>query len=203
MGSPEGRQAIAFGVAGGQGPVLLEPVDAPLDEVAAAVAVRIERRRSSAGPPAAAPMSLLVLAFGNGGADAAAAQQRAGGPGGVGLVGDHVLGAGARPADPTGGHPDRRQQPGKLRIVAGLPGREQHGQRPPAALHGEVELATQPSAGPAEGLSGNRLDPRRRALAADGRPLFRAPAACWWARTTVESTATIHSTGCPSGWTCK
>ena len=58
-------------------------------------------------------------------------------------------------------------------------------------VDGEVNLG-----GQAAPRAAQRFTVRRRYGDAAGRsPFLRAPAACWWARTTLESTLMIHSTG--------
>src|SRR5439155_23000139 len=87
------------------------------------------------------------------------------------------------------GHPDALQHGGELGAVAALPGRDVRGQRLLALLAGQVQLGGQPAAGAAEPVVGRLLiDPARRLLLEV--PPFRAPAACWCARLTVESTLT-------------
>ena len=78
------------------------------------------------------------------------------------------------------------QGPGR----AGRPGvrNDPHGQAAP--VHREVDLGAQPAAGPADRLARDREGPGGGTTA----PFFRAPAACWCARTTVESTLITHST---------
>ena len=57
------------------------------------------------------------------------------------------------------------------------------GERPAAAVAGQVDLRGRPSAGAADGVVGQ--------LPGRG-PFLRAPAACWWARTIMESTETAQ-----------
>lgn len=52
------------------------------------------------------------------------------------------------------------------------------------AVCGQVDLRAQPTAGASERVIGW--------LIATGCPFLSAPAACWWARTTVESTDTVQ-----------
>jgi hypothetical protein len=70
-----------------------------------------------------------------------------------------------------------------------LAGGHQHGQRPTAAITSQVELGRQPASATTQCLAG--LGSGRSVGA--GSP-FRAPAACWWARTMVASTTTSQST---------
>src|SRR4051812_8375137 len=94
-----------------------------------------------------------------------------------------MAGAGAGDGDLI----EQRQQ---LRVVPGLPGGEQDGHWQSAPVDGQGQLAGQSAAGAAEGFAvdGEGFD---RVAAA---PFFRAPAACWWARTEVESTLKVQST---------
>ena len=68
---------------------------------------------------------------------------------------------------------------------------QDHRHRQAASVDGEVDLAGQSAAGPSEGFAvdGELFDPSGGAA-----PFFRAPAECWWARTLLESTLTVHST---------
>src|SRR3712207_1054809 len=167
-----------------------EPVEAALHDVALLVPVAVELRWSPAGRPPGAPVRPLVALLRNRVGDAAAAQRPAGGGMGVGLVRDQVIGARARPPGADAGHPDGIQQGQQLRVVPGLTGRAEHRQRQPTPIHGQMDLAGQSASGAAEGLTVDRegLD---RCTAA---PFFRAPAACWCARTLEESTLIVHST---------
>ena len=93
--------------------------------------------------------------------------------------------------------------------VVALPGAGDPGQRPAPGVGQQVDLAGQPAPGAAQSLPVLviRLSPLRRAGAlssagasragstsAGGRR--RAPAACWCARTTVASAATVHAWPC-------
>lgn len=93
---------------------------------------------------------------------------------GVGPVGDHPLRSAARAAGTATSHRHLRQQRQQLRIVAGLPGGEQHGDWQAAPVDGQVQLGGQSAAGTPEcfAIDGEDLD---RGAAA---PFFRAPAAC-------------------------
>jgi hypothetical protein len=67
-----------------------------------------------------------------------------------------------------------------------LAGCEQESQRPATAVAGEMELGGQSASGSAEGVIVRFVRPMD--------PVFRPVAvACWWARTTVESTWTSQS----------
>lgn len=79
------------------------------------------------------------------------------------------------------------QQPGSLGHVVGLSRREDQFDRPPRRFHGDVQLGAEPAARSPEGL----------VLA----PFFLAPAACWWARMTVESSISDSRSG--SCQTCR
>jgi hypothetical protein len=70
-----------------------------------------------------------------------------------------------------------------------LPSRDHDGQGLLALLDREVDLAGQSTAGSAEAVVG-RLDEDAAGRFLLKVPLFAAPAACWWARQTVESTFT-------------
>jgi hypothetical protein len=70
-----------------------------------------------------------------------------------------------------------------------LAGGDQYPQRPTTAVAGQMQLGGQPAAAAPECLVTVGIG----AYVAAGSP-FRAPAACWWARTIVASTTTSQST---------
>jgi len=109
---------------------------------------------------------------------------------GVRLVREDPVHSVARQPAVVPANGDLRQQWEQLGVVPGLAFGEEHGHRQTAAVDREVDLAAQPAAGPPDRLplDGDRVD------AGPTAPFLRAPAACWCARTTVESTATVHST---------
>jgi hypothetical protein len=109
---------------------------------------------------------------------------------GVCLVRQHRARPGPGAAGTGPGDAETAEQRQELGVVAVLAGREDdpHGQAAP--VHREVDLGAQPAAGPAD-----RLARDREGLDGGGTaPFFRAPAACWCARMTVESTLITHST---------
>ncbi len=111
---------------------------------------------------------------------------------GVGPVGD----------DPPDPHPppvhvdaaDVAQQREQWWVVACLTWGEDHRQRQPGGIDGQVELGRQSAAGASEALptDGEVLDPLRAAS------FFRAPAVCRCARTLVEPTPTTNTTSSSS-----
>ena len=133
----------------------------------------------------------LVGAFGDRVGDTPAAKLAASRIVGVGLVSDQHVRPLTRPSGAAFMDPDLVQQGHQLRIVAGLIWSQQHRQRPTAAVDRKVDLRGQAAPGAAQ-----RFTMRRWYGDTAGRsPFLRAPAACWWARTTLESTLMIHSTG--------
>jgi hypothetical protein len=126
-----------------------------------------------------APVGGLVVLLGDERADAAAAQQRPVGAGAVGLVGQHPVGPGARPAalGAKPRDPDAVQHRRKLRGVAALAGGEQDRQRPLATLDRQMQLGGQPAPGAAKGVVGWFDVDSARFFALPAPPL-RAPAAC-------------------------
>lgn len=56
-----------------------------------------------------------------------------------------------------------------------------------------MDFGGRSTSGPAGGLARLRAARIFQFVPVCG-PFLRAPAACWWARLTVESTATVHST---------
>ena len=135
----------------------------------------------------------LVPTLGDRGSDAPAPQKVSDCPAGIRLIADHShrcragpAGGGARDVNPVEYLAERGG-------VVGVAGREHDGQRQAPTIDGEVDLGGQPASGPAEGLARLRAD-RIFQFVPVACPFLRAPAACWWARLTVESTATVHST---------
>jgi hypothetical protein len=123
--------------------------------------------------------------------DASTAQQPPAPRGAVALVADQVVGPLAGPAPPTGtGHRDRVKDRFELGAVVPLTRGADHAQRPAAAVAAQVDLGGQPAPGPAERLDRVVRDPLLRSLRV---ARLRAPAACWWAGTLLESTHTTHS----------
>lgn len=90
----------------------------------------------------------------------------------------------------------------KLRTVVPVPGSDQQRQRFLPLLGREVDLRGQAAPGASEAVVVRLgVDPAGR-LALQ-IPFLRAPAACWWARQTVESTLTSQVIRpCASAWTC-
>src|SRR5688572_14360264 len=88
------------------------------------------------------------------------------------------------------GHRDRVQHRLELGRVVPLTRGEHHAKRPAAAVAAQVDLGGQPAPGAAKRL-GLVTDLPPLVSARAGR--LRAPAACWWARTLLESTLTTHS----------
>lgn len=157
---------------------------APLDGVALFVQLTIEGGRSSSRPAAPHAVGDLVGGLRDHRAHPASAQVVADGPRGVGLIREHR--DRTHPGTPEWArHPQRRYDVREVRCVRGLAGREQKHYRPTPTVGGQVDLRGQSAARAPEGVL--------ERLAADARPFLRAPAACWCARTIVESTATTQS----------
>ena len=90
---------------------------------------------------------------------------------------------------PTG---SRRAELPEQRRLAALAGRDQDRERAPAAVAGEVDLRAEAAPPAPQSLVVVRV--RCPPFAPRPLGLRRAPAACWWARTTAEeSTLTSHS----------
>ncbi|ANS70670.1 transposase subunit [Streptomyces lincolnensis] len=169
-------------VAGGDPAPLFEAVDAPLDGVALLVGLAVEGRRPASAAALSQPVASLVRRDRDHRPDAALAQVFPDRAGRIGLVGkDHVrpgAGSSARPGNAQAGHDVR--EGGR---IPGLPGGEMEGRRPTAVIGGKVDLRGQSAAGAANGVV---------VWFAGRGPFLRAPAACWWARTIVESTETAQ-----------
>lgn len=166
-------------VAGRDAAPLLEAVEAAFHDVAPFVDLLVEGRRTPAPAAAPEPVADLVRPLGDGVPDASVSQPGPYRAGTVALVAEDVGGPDPGPSRPETGHPDRFHHGGELRAVVGVSAREGEGQRAAERIAGKVDLA---------GQTTPRASERRRA-----EPPFRAPAACWWARTTVESTDTSQS----------
>src|SRR5215218_3606043 len=103
-----------------------------------------------------------------------------------------TTGALVRPLRDGVGNAAAAQQPPAGRVAVRLVADQMIGPlaRPAAAVAAQVELGGQPTPGAAERL-GLVTDLPPLVSARAGR--LRAPAACWWARTLLESTLTTHS----------
>ena len=140
-------------VAGGDGPVVLEPSDGPLDHVALAVAHQIDPRWAAPAWSPPGPGGLLVGPLGDGVGDPALAQQPPTGAVAVAAVGDQMRRALARPSCPAwAGDSDGVQQRLQLGALVALAGGDQHPQRAPAAIAGEMELGGEPASATAQCL---------------------------------------------------
>ncbi len=162
-------------VAGRDATSLLEAVETPFHDVA----LLVEAGRASASAAAAGSVALLVGPLGNGVGDAAPPQPGAYRAGAVPLVAQHMSGPQPGPSRPKAGHPDRLHHGGELRAVVRVAARQHDAERAPRGIAGQVDLAGQAAPGASE--------------CGDAEPPFLAPTACWWARTTVESTDTTQS----------
>jgi hypothetical protein len=146
-------------------------------------------RGSRTGWPAAATAAVsavlfLVVLLGDGVRDAASAQVGAEASGAVGLVGDDLVGPAAWAALTGAWDADAFQQGACADAVVALAGRQQDREGPTAAVAGEVDFGGQSSSGSAEGVIVRFVRPV-------GPPFRPVAAACWWARTIVESICTI------------
>jgi len=132
----------------------------------------------------------LVSALGDDRLDTAPPQVQADLLGGVALVAQQAIRAGAGPADaaaqPELGH--HRFEDGAVHDVAAG---QMQGQRQATSFGDQVEFGGRSAAGASEGLLPLGLFRIDRLAVV---PLFRAPAACWWARAMVESILTVSST---------
>jgi hypothetical protein len=141
--------------------------------------------------PVEAGLAMLVGLGGDDRPDATTAQQPPGAGERVALVADQLGGAFARPTPPgpaIGSGPlDRPAVQQRLQLgdlVALARGGQQH-QRPPVPIGAQVQLGAQPATAGSQCLSWRMNDPLFRSSWAGW---WRAPAACWWARTTLPST---------------
>lgn len=119
---------------------MLQPVEAAFDYVAEAVDPPVESGwPTAARAPVEAPEG-LVDAFGDRVGDAASSQVAADFSGAVALVGDDVVGPGARTARPVAGNVDRLQDGFEPGAVVRVAAREDEAERAPSPVAGQVEL---------------------------------------------------------------
>lgn len=155
-----------------------------LDDVAAAVDAPVEAGRPSAACAAVQSTEDLVDAFGNRVRDATSSQVGADLSRAVPLVGNQMVGPGPRTPGPDSGHADRTQHLLQACAVVGVAARQDEPERAAESVAGQVDFRAQSATGSAEGVI-------TRFVPVDC-PLL-PPAACWWARTMVESTDTSQS----------
>lgn len=105
------------------------------------------------------------------------------------MVGPHPVRPSARPAVSQPGNPEHLQDGLESRGVAPLPGGDQYRQRLLPLYDGEVNPGAQSAPGTSEAVV-VRLDGEAAGRLLLRGPFVDAPAACWWARQTVESTFT-------------
>ena len=129
-------------IAGGNGTVLLEPIDQAFDAVALAVG----------GPVEADPAPRLGCAARDDRADPPPAQIGAHRLPGVALVGDHPIGAQAGASPAGAGHRPALQQRRHLRRLMPLPGGQDSADRLAAAFGAQMDFGREPAPGAPEGL---------------------------------------------------
>ncbi|GGR77781.1 hypothetical protein GCM10010269_16320 [Streptomyces humidus] len=135
------EHVCALVVTRGNGSGLLEPIDRPLDFVAALVHLLVEAD-GSASPAAAPPAGgTLVPRLGDDVLDLASTQVAVIVARAVRPITTQVVGPRARVPSAGALDPDTLQDGDHLRAVAPLAGGDQQGQRPATALPGEVDLA--------------------------------------------------------------
>lgn len=177
---------------------------APFDHVPVAVEDPVEDGRPTTEGSAPSAVVRLVAALGDRDGDAPAPQHEADRPAGIGLVAQHTVRCRARAARDGARDTDPVEDLTERGGVVDVAGREHDRERQAAAVDGQVDLGGQSASGAAEGLARLRAARIFQFVPVCG-PLLRAPAACWWARLIVESTATVHSTRPTASsrtWTC-
>jgi hypothetical protein len=146
---------------------------------------------AAVGGPVEAGLASLVRLGGDHRPDATTAQQPPGAGERVALVGDQRGWPLARltpPRPPIG--PAALDRPGlqqgrQLGDLVALPRGSQHHQRPATALPAQVQLGAHPATAAPQCLIWRMCDPLFTSWM---EVVWRAPAACWWARTTLPST---------------
>src|SRR5215203_2218284 len=154
---------VAFVVAGGHRPVGLELVDGAFDDVALLVDLGVEAGWPPTRTAPPEPVLLLVGRFGDGGLDPALPQVGADPAAGVGLIAQHPAGSGPWPAGSSAADSDRGHHRPKPQAVVPLSGAGDPRDRPAPSVGGQVNLAGQPSAGPADRFPARLTRPRRPA----------------------------------------
>lgn len=144
------------------------------------VGLTVKGRWPAAASAEPGPVADLIGPFRDGVGDAPAPRPGADRPRAVALVAEDMDRPGPRSSGADAGHPHRLHHGRELGAVIGVPTGENESKGAAGPVAGQVSLAGQSASGPAE---------RRVAV-----PPSRAPGACWWARTTVESTDTSQST---------
>ena len=158
----------------------------------------VECRWSAAVASAVVTVPLLVGLLRDGVCDAAFAQVGAEAAGAVGLVRDDLVGPAAWSSDAGSRDVDAFEERACADAVMPLAGCQQDGEGPAAAVAGEVNFGGQSASGSAEGVIIRFV----RLVVPPFRPVA---AACWWARTMVESIWTSQSispAASASAWTC-
>jgi hypothetical protein len=141
-----------FLVARRQATPLFESIDAALDHVAPCVDRGIEEERS---PWPSCSLRALVASLGNRVLDLPLAQQAPTAAIAVALVGDEVIWAGAwSPAPSHAWDTDAIQDRLQLGTVMTMSWGNDDGERPPAAVTGEMKLGRQPSTAASESFVG-------------------------------------------------
>ncbi|PPK63914.1 hypothetical protein CLV40_12334 [Actinokineospora auranticolor] len=165
-------------VAGGDGPVLCEQVDAAFHGVVLLVCLGVERGRAPTGGAFVLAVGGLVAGLGDRGPDAPSAQAGPVRERGAGLDREHPTGPGPGTAAAGTGHPDALDHSSELRAVTAAPGGEQQRQRRAPLLTRQVRRAGPPATRPAQRMT-VRFAPTCRGVEwlDPQSPLFLAPGA--------------------------
>jgi len=182
--------------------VPFQSVDSALHRVALLVVVLVEGWRPAASGAELLAVADLVGLLRDSAFDSASAQVGAVRAGSVGFVGADLVGPGAWSSGTGAGDADAFEYGLELWAVVPVPGGDQQRQRLLPLFGRKVDLRGQTATGASEPVVIRLgVDPAGR-LALQ-IPFLRAPAACWWARHTVESTLTSQVIRpCTSAWTC-
>lgn len=180
-------------VSGRDGSGLLEKPDPALDFVSALACLAVEAGRVATGWASAEPVSGLAALLRDGVRNLASAQVGADLTGGVGAVGEQMVRPGAWMSAAGTGDADLVHDLFEDGCVTTLACRDDSGEYVERGIDGQMNLGGQ-AAGRAPEAVVVRLGHQtiRTCPARIVSPVLRAPAACWWARQTVESTETSH-----------
>lgn len=155
---------------------MLELADAAFDQVALLVGERIEGVGAAAAAASTFAVGELIAPFRDDRRDAAPPQIQTDFAGGIPLVTDQDVRAGARPAAGRARQPELGQYSVERGAVDDVAAGQVQDQRQPAGFDEQMQFGGQSAAGSSERLPVLRLLRIDRPAVV---PLLRAPAACW------------------------
>lgn len=169
----------------GQAAPLFEPVDASFDRIALLVCLGVESGRAATETTSPQPVTDLAGWLRDDCAGPAPMEVAPDCAGRIRVICQDGIGSGPGSSRPASGNTNAIQDGHESRRVARLACGDAQDHGPRTAVAGEVDFCALAAVGASECLMVG--------FRPAGRPLFLAPAACWWARQTVESTDTVQS----------